>query len=94
MLFASTTRSSSVRPGAGPRDRAMSGLLLDTDTCVELLRGNACVVAQAREHSPAELAASVLTGYELLYGVERCQPERREQERGKSRASARDHFLS
>lgn len=57
--------------------------LLDTDTCVELLRGNPKVVAQAEQISPKHLSVSVLTRYELLYGVLRCKPERQEREREK-----------
>jgi tRNA(fMet)-specific endonuclease VapC len=50
-------------------------LLLDTDTCIHLLRGTATVVARAQTHSPGEFAVSAITEYELLYGVERCAPE-------------------
>ena len=59
--------------------------LLDTDTCIHLLRGNAAVVGHARQHSPADLAISALTRYELLYGVERCPPAWRKKEGGKVR---------
>jgi tRNA(fMet)-specific endonuclease VapC len=50
-------------------------LLLDTDTCIHLLRGTAAVVARAEKHRPGDLAVSAITQYELLYGVERCAPE-------------------
>ena len=58
-------------------------LLLDTDTCIHLLRGNEAVVSRAREHSPADLAVSAITRYELLYGVERCSPGWKKREGGK-----------
>ena len=47
-------------------------LLLDTDTCIHLLRGTKAVVKNAEAHNPADLAISSITHYELLYGVERC----------------------
>ncbi|MEX2381397.1 MAG: type II toxin-antitoxin system VapC family toxin [Opitutales bacterium] len=57
--------------------------LLDTDTCIELLRGNRAVVSAAKNYSPQSVAVSVITRYELLYGVLSCAPERREVERAK-----------
>ncbi len=59
--------------------------LLDTDTCIHLLRGHPAVVAQAGRHSPADLAVSAITRFELLYGVERCPPEWKKKESGKVR---------
>lgn len=58
----------------------MSLIFLDTDTCVELLRGNPSVLSQASRHAPSTISVSVLTRYELLYGVERCAPKRRAEE--------------
>jgi tRNA(fMet)-specific endonuclease VapC len=58
-------------------------LLLDTDTCIHLLRGTAAVVARAQQHSPADFAISAITEYELLYGVERCPPEWQKKEGAK-----------
>ncbi len=46
--------------------------LLDTDTCIHLLRGDVTVVSRARKQSPGDLAISAITHYELLYGAERC----------------------
>ena len=57
--------------------------LLDTDTCIELLRGNDEVVRAAAGHSPADFAISAITRYELLYGVERCPPAWRKKEGAK-----------
>ncbi|HMP75343.1 MAG TPA: PIN domain-containing protein [Kiritimatiellia bacterium] len=58
-------------------------LLLDTDTCIALLRGHPDAVGQARLHAPDELAVSVITRYELMVGVARCAASRRERERAK-----------
>jgi tRNA(fMet)-specific endonuclease VapC len=57
--------------------------LLDTDTCIHLLRGNEAALGRAQQHSPADLAVSAITRYELLYGVERCPPSWRKKEGGK-----------
>ncbi len=54
--------------------------LLDTDTCIHLLRGRETTVSRAEHHSPSDLAVSAITRYELLYGLERCQAARRERE--------------
>lgn len=59
--------------------------LLDTDTCIHLLRGNRAVVDQAGRHSPADLAISAITRFELLYGAERCPPAWKLKESGKVR---------
>ena len=57
--------------------------LLDTDTCMHLLRGHREVVAQAGRYSPSDLAVSAITRFELLYGVERCPPAWKKKESGK-----------
>jgi tRNA(fMet)-specific endonuclease VapC len=49
--------------------------LLDTDTCIDLLRGKTATVSRAEQHAPASLAISSVTAYELNYGVERCPPK-------------------
>jgi tRNA(fMet)-specific endonuclease VapC len=54
--------------------------LLDTDTCIHLLRGREATVAKVAEHAPASLAVSAITRYELLFGVERCPPVWRKKE--------------
>ena len=59
--------------------------LLDTDTCIHLLRGHPATVSRAQGHSPADLAVSAITHYELLYGVERCPPAWRKKEGSKVR---------
>lgn len=43
--------------------------LLDTDTCVWLLRGREAVVARARRESPDDLAIASMTLAELRYGA-------------------------
>src|SRR5436190_14419706 len=59
--------------------------LLDTDTCIHLLRGHPLAVNRASQCSPSDLAISAITHYELLYGVEKCSPARRKKESGKVR---------
>ncbi|HKP98151.1 MAG TPA: PIN domain-containing protein [Fibrobacteria bacterium] len=51
-------------------------ILLDTDICVEILRGNAKVIRK-QDECPEELAVSFMTAAELLYGAENSDhPER------------------
>lgn len=51
--------------------------LLDTNVCVEVLKGHAEVCAQLAAVSPADCAISSVTAFELATGVMRCsQPER------------------
>jgi tRNA(fMet)-specific endonuclease VapC len=57
--------------------------LLDTDTCIHLLRGTKSAVTRAEQHGPSDLAVSAITRYELLYGVEKCPPNWRKKEAGK-----------
>lgn len=52
-------------------------LLLDTNVCVDVLRGHPKVLTQMEAVSPAECAISSVTAFELLSGVGRsAQPER------------------
>jgi len=46
-------------------------ILLDTDTCVEILRGNPVVLRRRAENRHAEAAVSFMTAAELFYGAER-----------------------
>ncbi len=57
--------------------------LLDTDTCIHLLRGRPAYVANALKTSPDELAISSITRYELIYGALGCANRRRTSERAK-----------
>lgn len=43
--------------------------VLDTDTCVEVLRHNPGVTARLRQHSPDDVAVTAVTVAELHYGV-------------------------
>lgn len=57
--------------------------LLDTDTCIHILRGKPAYIAQAQQVTPDDLAVSSITRYELLYGAWRCESKRRITERSK-----------
>jgi len=46
--------------------------LLDSDTCIGLLRGEPQVVQRFQRLSPADCAVSAITAYELYTGVEKC----------------------
>jgi predicted nucleic acid-binding protein len=51
-------------------------ILLDTDVCIEILRGNAKVIRR-QDSCPEELAVSFMTAAELFYGAENSDhPER------------------
>jgi tRNA(fMet)-specific endonuclease VapC len=55
--------------------------LLDTDTCIDLLRGLPVTRQNAERTAPDDCAVSTVTTYELLTGAGKCRdPER---ERGK-----------
>ena len=49
----------------------MIAALLDTDTAIALLRGDAKVARKAREHPTQSLGISSITLYELQVGVEK-----------------------
>lgn len=53
--------------------------LLDTDTCIDLLRGREDVTARAERVAPEDCAVSTVTTYELLAGVAGCREPGREQ---------------
>ena len=46
-------------------------IFLDTDVCIEYLRGNERVKAKFRQFEPEGLAVSFMTAAELLYGAEK-----------------------
>lgn len=51
--------------------------LLDTNVCVDVLKGHPDVCARLQMISPADCAISAITAFELATGVRRCsQPER------------------
>ena len=57
--------------------------LLDTDTCIELLRGNSNTVERIQVISPDDIAISTITRYELSYALLRCAPSRQNSQRAK-----------
>lgn len=57
--------------------------LLDTDTCIFVLRGHSSVVKRLAAESSNDIAISTVTHYELLYGVMCCITQRRERELAK-----------
>lgn len=51
--------------------------LLDTNVCVDVLKGHPSVCARMAAVSPADCAVSSVTALELASGIRRCaQPER------------------
>jgi len=55
-------------------------VLLDTNTCIALMKGNEKAVKKLQSLLPAECAISTVTCYELFTGVCKCQnPERERQ---------------
>jgi tRNA(fMet)-specific endonuclease VapC len=46
--------------------------LLDTDTCIAVMRHNATVLKRLAATAPADCAISSITSYELFTGVEKC----------------------
>lgn len=57
--------------------------LLDTDTCIHLMRGRPKVVERASQAAPDDLALAAITHYELRFGALRCAPEHRARELSK-----------
>jgi tRNA(fMet)-specific endonuclease VapC len=55
--------------------------LLDTDTCIDLLRGRRDVVASASAVPPDDCAVSTITAYELLTGARKCRDPDAEEEK-------------
>lgn len=52
-------------------------VLLDTNTCIALMRRNLQVRARMERLQPGDCAVSSITAFELYHGLERCaQPER------------------
>ena len=58
-------------------------LILDTDTCIDVLRSKTAVVDRMRQRSPGECHVSVITEFELFQGAARAPEDRREIERAK-----------
>jgi tRNA(fMet)-specific endonuclease VapC len=55
--------------------------LLDTNTCIAVMRGHCAAVQHLAVVAPGDCAISTITGYELYTGVEKCAKPL--QERGK-----------
>jgi len=52
--------------------------LLDTNICIYLINGKPSkVIEHLRKHSPADVAISIITFFELEYGVEKSQYQKR-----------------
>lgn len=60
--------------------------LLDTNVCIDALRGRADVIARLKACAPEELGISVITGFELIQGAERAPARYQEGERRKVHA--------
>jgi len=54
--------------------------LLDTDTCIAILRGQKNVVDTIQQISPDRIAISSITRYELIYGALRLGAKRQKTE--------------
>lgn len=46
--------------------------LLDTNACIQAMRGVSAVVSAMARHTPADVAVSSITCYELYTGIEKC----------------------
>lgn len=57
--------------------------ILDTNVCIDVLRGRKKVVDQLAACRPKDCYISVITEFELLQGADRAPPEHREDERAK-----------
>ncbi len=57
--------------------------LLDTNVCIDVLRGRADVIARFRKHSPDKLHVSAVTAFELIQGAGRAPQAFRAIERQK-----------
>ena len=55
--------------------------LLDTNACVDALKGEAQVVRNLASQSPDECAISTVTAYELYTGMEKCADPEKEREK-------------
>lgn len=52
--------------------------LLDTNACIQVMRGVPSVVRALARHAPADVVASSITCYELYTGIEKCADPRGE----------------
>ncbi|MES2981486.1 MAG: type II toxin-antitoxin system VapC family toxin [Verrucomicrobiota bacterium] len=63
--------------------------ILDTNVCIDVLRGRKNVVERLASCRPQDCFISVITEFELFQGADRAPAERRQEERGKVA-----HFVS
>ncbi len=56
-------------------------VLLDTNTCIALMKGREKAALKMQQFRPAECTLSTVTSYELLTGVLKCQDPAREREK-------------
>ena len=59
----------------------MAKFLLDTDTCIHILRGRSGVADRLSARRPDEIALSIVTVFELLAGAAKSQQPAREQKK-------------
>ena len=52
--------------------------LLDTNTCIAVMRNHPRVLQRMAATSPGECAISTITGYELYTGIEKCSAPAKE----------------
>ncbi len=57
--------------------------ILDTNVCIDVLRGRKTVVARLADCLPRECFISTITEFELFQGADRAPVERRNEERAK-----------
>ena len=57
--------------------------LLDTNVCIDVLRGRPDVVKQFKKRSPADVVVSVITAFELVQGAKRAPVAQRAKEEHK-----------
>ena len=55
--------------------------LLDTDTCINISRGNRSVIQTLKSFSPAQITISVFTLYEMEYGLKKATFQLKEKRR-------------
>lgn len=56
-------------------------VLLDTNTCIALMKGREKAVHRLQQFQPSDCTISTVTSYELLTGVLKCQNPVREREK-------------
>jgi tRNA(fMet)-specific endonuclease VapC len=57
--------------------------ILDTNVCIDVMRGRKKVISRLSECAPRDCKLSAVTEFELLQGADRAPEDRREEERSK-----------